>query len=73
MMRQNLINARGNKTQSEIAVELGISQKYLSKIELGHRTPSAALLAKMMEYYKIPLEVLFPDIFSQSTTPKCSG
>ncbi len=45
MKRQELINARGNKTQTEVAEALGISQKYLSKIELGQRTPSATLLA----------------------------
>ena len=52
MKRQELINARGNKTQTEVAEALGISQKYLSKIELGQRTPSATLLAKFAEYYK---------------------
>ena len=31
-MRRELIQARGNKTQSEVASEIGISQKYLSKL-----------------------------------------
>ena len=72
MTRQNLIVVRGNKTQSEVAKTLRISQKYLSKIELGQRTPSAYLLAKMSEYYNKPLDTLFPDIFLKLYTPKRS-
>lgn len=63
MVREELIKARGKRTQTEVAEILGITQKYLSKIELGQRTPSANLLAKFADYYKKPLEVLFPDIF----------
>lgn len=70
MIRQNLIDVRGTKTQLEVAKELGISQKYLSKIELGQRTPSATLLAKIAAYYDKPLHVLFPDIFLSAGTPK---
>lgn len=69
-MRRELINARGNKTQTEVAEALGITQKYLSKIELGQRTPSANLLAKFAQFYQVPLDVLFPDIFLASMTPK---
>ncbi|MFL0196962.1 helix-turn-helix domain-containing protein [Clostridium sp. WILCCON 0269] len=71
MKRQNLIKARGNKSQSDVSKVLGISQKYLSKIELGQRTPSAALLAKISHYYQQSLELLFPDIFLNKNTPKC--
>lgn len=70
MKRQELIKARGNRTQAEVAKALGITQKYLSKIELGQRTPSANLLARFAEYYKKPLDVLFPDIFLLFNTPK---
>ncbi|WP_368489275.1 helix-turn-helix transcriptional regulator [Clostridium sp. BJN0013] len=70
MKRQNLIDARGNKSQLNVSKILGISQKYLSKIELGQRTPSAPLLAKISYYYQQPLEALFPDIFLNKNTPK---
>jgi transcriptional regulator with XRE-family HTH domain len=70
MSRQELISARGSRTQSEVAEVLGITQKYLSKIELGQRTPSANLLAKFTDFYKKPLDVLFPDIFLPIMTPK---
>lgn len=69
MVRQELINARGNRTQTEVSDILGITQKHLSKIELGQRTPSAKLLAKISEYYKQPIEALFPDIFLNNDTP----
>lgn len=69
MTRQTLINARGKRTQMEVAAQLGISQKYLSKIELGQRTPSANLLARFTNYYEKPLDELFPDIFLPSNTP----
>ena len=71
MRRQRLIDARGSQSQINISTALGISQKYLSKIELGQRTPSAALLAKISHYYKQPVEFLFPDIFLNENTPKC--
>jgi len=69
MIRQELINARGNRTQTEVAEALGITQKHLSKIELGQRTPSANLLAKFADFYKLPVDVLFPDIFLTINTP----
>ena len=59
-MRKALVEARGNKTQVNVSAELGISQKYLSKLELGQRTPSAIRLSS---YYKMSLEKLFPDIY----------
>lgn len=69
MKRQRLILARGNKSQLSISTALGISQKYLSKIELGQRTPSAPLLAKFCHYYNQSAETLFPDIFLDKSTP----
>ena len=69
MKRQYLIIARGDNSQLNIAKSLGISQKYLSKIELGQRTPSASLLAKFASYYNQPVESLFPDIFLNKNTP----
>lgn len=62
-MRQKLIEARGERTQTEVATEIGISQKYLSKLELGKRTPSMPIASKLSRYYQISLEELFPDIF----------
>lgn len=62
-MRQELIKARGERTQVNVANEIGISQKYLSKLELGQRTPSLKIAIKIASYYKKNVEYLFPDIF----------
>lgn len=62
-MRDALIKARGNKTQMNVSTEIGISQKYLSKLELGQRTPSMRIAIKISSYYKISMEKLFPDIY----------
>lgn len=63
MVRENLIKCRKGKTQTEVATALGITQKHLSKLELGERNPSTALLSRMMKYYKKSAAYLFPDIF----------
>lgn len=61
-MRYQLKEARGKKSQNEAASEIGISQKYLSKLELGQRNPSLSLAIKIASYYKTSVEVLFPDV-----------
>lgn len=62
-MRRELIQARGNKTQSEVASEIGISQKYLSKLEQGKRNPSMVTAIKISKYYNKPVNQLFVDFF----------
>ena len=68
-MREKLIMARGNRTQQEVADKLGITQKHLSKIELGQRNPSILLASKISDFYKLPVEYLFDDIFLKLNTP----
>ncbi len=67
-MREKLIIARGDRTQQEVADKLGITQKHLSKIELGQRNPSILLASKISDFYKLPVEYLFDDIFLKSNT-----
>ena len=62
-MRRELIQARGNKTQSEVASEIGISQKYLSKLQQGKRNPSMVTAIKISKYYNEPVNQLFVDFF----------
>lgn len=71
-MRNTLIEARGKRTQMDVSNELGISQKYLSKLELGQRTPSLKVAIKISSYYNKSVEILFPDIFLSNQSPKCS-
>ena len=71
-MRSALIKARGEKTQINVSGEIGISQKYLSKLELGQRTPSLKIAIKIASYYKKSVEDLFPDIFLLDDPPNSS-
>lgn len=63
-MRNNLIEARGGKSQQEVADDLKISQKTLSAIERGYRNPSVDLMKKLQAYYGISMIKLFEDIFT---------
>ncbi|WP_394899526.1 helix-turn-helix transcriptional regulator [Clostridium paraputrificum] len=62
-MREKLIEVRGDKSQSDVAEVLGISQKTLSAIERGYRNPSVELMKKLQGYYKVSMIDLFNDIF----------
>lgn len=62
-MREKLIQARGTRTQEEVATELDISQKTLSSLERGYRNPSVYLMKKIQNYYGISMIILFEDIF----------
>lgn len=62
-MRNNLINARGEKSQQDVADDIGISQKTLSALERGYRNPSIDLMKKIQNYYQVSMTILFEDIF----------
>lgn len=66
MIRTQLIDARGRQKQKEVAIAIGISQKHLSKLELGERNPSLITAWKIAEYYGKPLEELFQDVLEES-------
>lgn len=63
MVRKVLIDARNNKSQSDVASEIGISQQFLSGIEQGKKTPSIDVMKKIEDYYKKPMIELFNDVF----------
>lgn len=71
-MRRELIEARGTRTQMHVSKEIGISQKYLSKLELKQRTPSLKIAIKIASYYKMSVESLFSDIFLPMDSPNSS-
>lgn len=66
IIRTQLIDARGRQKQKEVAIAIGISQKHLSKLELGERNPSLITAWKIAEYYGKPLEELFQDVLEES-------
>ena len=47
-----------NMTTSDISVVIGVSQGYISKIELNQKQPSLPLLKKLSETLEIPYDEL---------------
>lgn len=56
---------RAKGTQAEVAKELGISTVYLRMIENGTFKPGRDLMIRLSEYFGVPLEKLFPDLFEK--------
>lgn len=54
-----LRQARGSRKQREIQKALGFSQAVLSKMEQGHREPTAVELKRLSDFYKKPLSFFF--------------
>lgn len=54
-----LRQARGSRKQREIQKALGFSQAVLSKMERGHREPTALELKRLADFYKKPLSFFF--------------
>lgn len=55
-----LIRTYHDMSQTELCVELGMSNSYLSEIEAGRKQPSLDLLKKYSDYFEIPLSsILF--------------
>ena len=55
---QLLRELRGTKTLREVEGDTGITNAYLSNIELGLKKPGLKTLAKLGMYYDVPLEHL---------------
>ena len=53
-----------NIKQSELSMQLGISNSYLSEIESGKKSPSLDLLDKYSEVFNIPVSSLI--LFSET-------
>ncbi len=64
MVRTNLVKARGNKSQTEIAVQCGVSQQTYSHWERGRATPSIKKMILLEHIFGVPKEILFFDIFN---------
>lgn len=63
-MRNNLRNVlkeqrkKKNKTQTEVAKVLNVSQRVYSNYEKGEREPSIDTLINMADYFGIPIDLL---------------
>ena len=49
---------RGTKTLRQVEADTGITNAYLSNIELGLKKPGVKTLAKLSIYYRVPLDHL---------------
>lgn len=49
---------RGNKTQSEIAIELGLPRETYRNYETGARQPDQELLIKIADYFDVSIDYL---------------
>jgi len=63
--RTKIIEVRNRlgKTQRQVAADLGVSEIYIRKLEAGASSPGRDMMIKMQQYYKLPMERLFPDLF----------
>ena len=56
---QKLITLRGNKTQKEVAKNIGITAFALANYEAGIRVPRDEIKKKIAAYYKVSVEKIF--------------
>ena len=59
LIAKRLIELRGEKTQFEVAKEVGVSLSALAMYETGNRTPRDEIKIKLAKYYGITVESLF--------------
>lgn len=53
------LRAKLNKTQQEVAGDLGITQSSYAMIEGGHRHPRKDMQKKIADYYNVTVDELF--------------
>lgn len=54
-----LTKLRGDRTQSQVAKDLGISESAISMYERGERVPRDEIKVQLSKYYKKPIEKIF--------------
>lgn len=54
-----LIKLRGNRTQDEVAKDVGISKSALGMYETGARIPRDNIKLKLADYYNTSVEAIF--------------
>lgn len=67
-MKKNLLQLlRGEKSQSEIAKNYGVTQQTWYSWESGRTVPSNEIMLKMEIDFSIPMEVIFFSSFNYKT------
>lgn len=50
---------KNNKSQEELALEFGVTTRYIAFLESGGRTPSLELARKIASYFETTIEEIF--------------
>ena len=56
---ERLVLLRGQKTQDEVARDIGISKSALAMYEMGKRIPRDNVKLKLAKYYKKSVQAIF--------------
>lgn len=59
LIRNKLIELRGNKSRPEVAEKLDITPQMLGAIERGDRNPSLNLAKRIADYYCVSVDDIF--------------
>lgn len=59
MKNETMISLRGNRSQREVARQLGISPSMYHALENNKRFPGKKLLEKITKFYNVSVEELF--------------
>lgn len=68
LIREKLIELRGEKSRSDVASDLNITPQMLGAIERGDRNPSLNLAKKIADYYLVSVDEIF---FEQKGNDLC--
>lgn len=60
-IRKRLIELRGEKSQAQVANDLGISDSAISAYEQGDRIPRDEVKIRIANYYGVSVESIFFD------------
>ena len=61
---------RGNRTQTDIARFLGVTQQQYSNIENSKNPPKIETCIKLSKIFDKPIDYIFPNIFYQTIQAK---
>ena len=61
---------RGNRSQSDIASFLGVTQQQYSNIEKSVNPPKLETCIKLSKIFNKPIDYIFPNIFLSEDTSK---
>ncbi len=73
VIRKHLVEARGKRTQRDVAKLVGVEQQTYSHWERGRSTPSISKMLLLEKILEVPKEKLFFDVFNSPAELKASA